>query len=182
MRLMSVFGVAIVTLIGAGACHGQDYQKIADSTPWSWSAERANVADSLVRFSKDYQVELIRKKNTDGGITIRLLDAGKELVAWEGQYHSVFTSSGPVLVYADFMSTKSGCAVVAYDLKNRKQLWKTDLKGLGPIPHSRYSNAVNLEIINNDAVRVFGNESAGQYLEIVDLKTGKTVGHRTYKK
>ena len=34
-------------------------------------------------------------------------------------------------------------------------------------------NAVNLEVVNNEAVRVFGKESAGQYLELVDLNTGK---------
>jgi hypothetical protein len=162
--------------------YSQDYQKMADATAWSWSAERASVADSLLRFSKDYQVELIRPKNKFGEITIRLVDDGKEHFAWEGHYRSVFTSSGNVLVYAAFLPSRTGCAVVAYDLKTQKQLWKADLKGLGDIAHFGYSNSVNLDIINNGAVRVFGNESAGQYLEIVDLKTGKTVRHRKYKK
>ncbi len=125
---------------------------------------------------------MLRKKNKFGEITIRILDDGKELVAWEGHHRSVFALQGDVLVYAAFHPSSSGCALVAFDLKAQKQLWKTDLMGLGPIRHFRYSNSVNLDIINNDAVRVFGSESAGQYLEIVDLKTGKTVGHQKYKK
>ena len=173
----SIFSLACVTSV-----FGQDYQKIADATAWSWSAERASVGDSFLKFPNTYQVELIRKKKKYGEITIRLVDDGRELVAWEGHYRSAFSLSGDVLVYADFYPSRTGCSVVAFDLKNKKQLWKTDLKGLGPIDHFRYSNSVNLEIINNDAVRVFGNESAGQYLEIVDIKSGKTVGHRTYKK
>ena len=173
----SVFSLACVTSVS-----GQDYQKIADATAWSWSAERASVGESFLKFPNTYQVELIRKKNKYGEITIRLLDDGKELVAWEGHYRSVFALNGDVLVYAAFHPSSTGCAVVAYDLKNRKQLWKADLKGLGSIDHFEYSNAVTLEFIDNAAVRVFGNESAGQYLEIVDLKTGKTVGHRQYKK
>jgi hypothetical protein len=172
----SVFSLACVTSVS-----GQDYQKMADATAWSWSAERASVGDSFLKFPNTYQVEMIRKKNKYGEITIRLVDDGKEIVAWEGHNRSVFSLNGDVLVYADFLSSRTGCSVVAYDLKKQKQLWKTGLKGLGPIPHFGYSNSVNLEIINNDAVRVFGNESAGQYLEIVDLKTGKTVGHRQYK-
>ena len=72
--------------------------------------------------------------------------------------------------------------VVAYDLKKQKQVWKTPLKGLGLIDHFGYSNALNLEVVNNVAVRVFGKESAGQYLEFVDLKTSKTVGQRVYGK
>ena len=173
----SIFSLACVTSVA-----GQDYQKIADATPWSWSAVRASVGDSFLKFPNTYQVEMIRKKNKYGEITIRLVDDGKEIVAWEGHNRSVFSLNGDVLVYADFLSSRTGCSVVAYDLKKQKQLWKTSLKGLGPIPHFGYSNSVNLEIINNDAVRVFGNESAGQYLEIADLKTGKTVGHRQYKK
>ena len=110
------------------------------------------------------------------------MDDGKELVAWEGHNRSVFTLQGDVLVYADFHPSSTGCSVVAFDLKAKKQLWKTQLHGIGPVTHFRYSNLVTLEIINNDAVQVFGNESFGQYLEIVDLKTGKTVGHRKYKK
>lgn len=182
MKRVFVLQLAVVVSL---ACHhfanGQDYQKVADSTAWKFSQEQANVTDSLLRFSKDYQVELVRPKNRFGDITIRIVDDGKEVVAWEGHYRSVFASSGDLLVYAVFGPTRTGCALVGYDLKAQKQLWKTNLKGLGDIAHFGYSNSVNLDVINNDAVRVFGNESAGQYLEIVDLKTAKTVGHRTYK-
>ena len=181
-RISSFLLASIFSLICANLAYGQDYQKTADSTPWTWATERASVGDSFLKFPNTYQMELIRKKNKYGEITIRLVDDGKELVAWEGHQHSVFTSSGNVLIYADFGHSRTGCSVVAYDLKNRKQLWKANFKGLGSIDHFEYSNSVNLDIINNGAVRVFGNESAGQYLEIVDLKTGKTVGHRTYKK
>src|ERR1700678_480750 len=103
MNRFPVLLAACIVLVGAGICHGQDYQKAADATPWSWSADRASVADSFLRFAKEYQVELIRPKNKFGEITIRILDDGKELIAWEGHYRSVFTSSGHVLVYADFL-------------------------------------------------------------------------------
>ena len=183
MKRFFLFVVASVfSLASPHLSFGQDYQKIADTTHWSWSAERASVGDSFLKFPNTYQLELIRKKNKYGEITIRLLDDGKELVAWEGHYRSVFSLSGDVLVYADFYPSRTGCSVVAYDLKNKKQLWKAELKGLGSIDHFEYSNSVNLDILNNDAVRVFGNESAGQYLEIVDIKTGKTVGHHKFKK
>jgi hypothetical protein len=111
-----------------------------------------------------------------------LVDDGKELFAWEGHERSVFALSRDVLVYADFHPSSTGCSVVAYDLSNRKQLWKTKLKGLGSINHFRYSNLVNLEILNDEVVRIFGWESAGQYIEFIDLKAGKTMGHRLYGK
>src|SRR5262245_16051633 len=103
--------------MGAEPCHGQDYQKIADATPWNWSADRALVTDSFLRFSMEYQVELIRPKNKFGEITIRVMDDGKELVTWKGHQRSVFTLSGNVLLYADFHPSRTGCALVAFDLK-----------------------------------------------------------------
>jgi hypothetical protein len=44
-----------------------------------------------------------------------------------------------------------------------------------------YSNRVNLSA-DGGAVRVFGTESAGSYIEFLDRKTGKTVGHRVFKR
>jgi hypothetical protein len=182
MRLISVFCVGMVVLIGADICHGQTYQKVADATPWSWSADRASVADSFLRFPNTYQLQLIRPKEKNGVVIIRLNDDGKELYSWLGHYGSVFALSGDVLVYADYGQGRNGCSLIAYDLKQKNQLWKTELRGIGPIPHSRYANAVTLEFIDGATVRVFGNESAGKYLELVDINTSKTIGHRVYKK
>jgi hypothetical protein len=60
-------------------------------------------------------------------------------------------------------------------------LWKHGLRGLGGIGHSKYSNAVH---VANDGkvIKVYGKESAGNYLEYVDAKTGKTVGHKIFEK
>ena len=103
MKRVLTFSLAsILALFCTSLAHGQDYQKIADATAWSWSAERASVGDSFLKFPNTYQLELIRKKNKYGEITIRLLDGDKELYAWEGHYRSVFSRSGDVLVYADF--------------------------------------------------------------------------------
>jgi hypothetical protein len=74
-----------------------------------------------------------------------------------------------------------GCSIIAYDLANRKELWKTRVQGIGPIAHTAYDNQVALELVG-DALKVLGNELAGQYVEFVDLKTGKTVGHKLFRK
>lgn len=182
MKRFAFLGASILWIACVDVAYGQGYQKIADATPWTWAPERASVSDAFLRLPNTYQVELSRPKGKTGVVTVRLLDDGKEAFALAGHYGSVFALSGDVLVYADFDPHRNGCSLVAYDLKQKKQSWKTTLKGLGPIPHSRYANAVTLEFIDNAAVRVFGNESAGKYLEIVDINMGKAVGHRVYKK
>ena len=96
-----------------------------------------------------------------------------------GHPGTVFAERKNVVYYADFTPYSSGCVVVAVDLKTKKKLWKTDLKGLGPINHTKYRNAVILEV-KDDVIRVQGQESAGRYLEYVDMKSGKTLGHRVF--
>ena len=182
MNRYSLLVTFALSLVSANHSYGQGYQKAADATPWTWAPERASVSDSFLRMPNTYQVELVRPKDKVGVVNIRLLDEGKEAFAWMGHYGSVFAMSGDVLVYADFGPGRTGCSLIAYDLKQKKQVWKTALMGLGPINHSRYANAVTLEFIDAATVRVFGHESAGKYLEILDINTGKTVGHRNYKK
>ena len=111
-----------------------------------------------------------------------MVDNGAEAVSFQGNYGTVFVLSGDTFIYADYYPSRTGCSLVAYDLKTRKQLWKTALAGLRPIDHFQYSNRVNLDVFNKEVVRVFSQESAGRYVEFVDMKTGKTVGHKVYGK
>jgi hypothetical protein len=93
----------------------------------------------------------------------------------------VFRISGDTLYYASFQPSASGADIVAVDLTTGKQLWKTSLKGLGPIQHSGYHNVLNLEA-DDTVVTVFGNEAMGRYVEFLDPKTGKALGHHVYPK
>jgi hypothetical protein len=85
------------------------------------------------------------------------------------------------LYYADFKEGTSGGEIVAIDLKSGRDLWRSRLDALGAIPHSMYSNRMNL-LCTDTVVAVFGDEGGGRYLEFKDIDTGKTVGHRVYPK
>jgi hypothetical protein len=135
----------------------------------------------MMRASCDYQIEFIRKKDI-WSLQLRFLAKDKVVLTLDAHPWTAFAIAGHVLYYADYNAHSSGCAVVAYDLKGRKQLWKTNLKGLGPIDHTKYFNQVFLELVPGGAVRVWSQESAGDYLEYVDTETGKTVGHRLFRK
>jgi outer membrane protein assembly factor BamB len=88
---------------------------------------------------------------------------------------------GNVLYYPQFHPSSNGAALVAVDLTTGKELWKTQLQGIGPVRHFAYRNLINMEI-SKETVMIFGNESFGRYVEIVQLSTGKTVGHKEFPK
>ena len=70
----------------------------------------------------------------------RTADAATWLAPEAGSRASL--ERGGVLYRAEFHPHASGCAVAAYDLKVRRQLWRSELRGLGPVDHSKYFNAV----------------------------------------
>jgi hypothetical protein len=177
-----VFGAWSLDLSAAPAPEAKDYQKIADKEAWEWSKEKASAEYCKKAYKGDYEIELLPSGgDSTGSLNIRFYFNDKEVHSILGHAGTVFGESKNVAYYADFSPSSSGCTVIAYDLKAKKQLWKTDLKGLGPISHFKYRNAMILEV-KDDVIRILGQESAGKYVEYVDLKSGKTVGHRVFDK
>jgi hypothetical protein len=172
--------LAVGPVWAAPAPAREDYQKKADQAPWAWSDARASAADSAKRLTGDYKAE-IEPRGTFGDVLLRIVKDGAVVHFFEAHQRTAFAVRDDVLYYADFQPSCTGCAVVAHDLRRKKQLWKADLKGLGPISHRKYRNSVNLDL-EKYAVRVYGQESQGRYVEYVDWKTGKTVGHKVYHK
>jgi hypothetical protein len=152
------------------------YQAKADEAKWAWPAERASLDYCL----RDSPIPATPYKNLEGNLTISLRVSGTHDVEFKGHGETVFVVGDKAVYYAEFHPHSTGCEVVAVDLKTGKQLWRHDLKGLGPIAHSKYRNQVVLEI-DELTVRVLGKESAGRYLEYVDRDSGRTVGHKVFK-
>jgi len=165
-----------------------DYQKLADLTPFTWSSQKASILHSLLEYSGPGEIYIIRDPQKHGyllsrrALLLRIRRDNKIVfsqVVHEGQ---VFKGVKDVIYYADFVVFDNGCAVVAYDLKQKKQLWRTSLQGVGLVTHSDYRNwGVNLEV-DDQAVMVQGHEQGGDYIEYLEVKSGKTLGHRRFKR
>ena len=155
-----------------------DYQTQADAAKWDLSQANATLRKCMDAFPKAYRVTA--NLNDSGRATIEITKDGESLYRWTGHAGSVFDGGDDVLYYADFHSLATGCRVVAVDLTTGKELWKVNLKCLGVRFHTKYSNQVNLCVQDMTALRVLGLESEGAYIEFVDRKTGKTVGHRLF--
>jgi hypothetical protein len=182
-----VAAAALCAVTALAADDDPDYQKLADAASWEWHPEQASVLYSTMTCPKEYKVEIVRPPNTFGDLTIRFFQDDKLSCAVSGHAYTTFIIDAGVLYYADYSHSGTGCALVAYDLIARKQMWKTDLEGIGPIDHSRYTNQVIVQmapgsILAPRTILVRGNEAAGKYIEYVDTKTHKTVGHKIFEK
>jgi hypothetical protein len=85
-----------------------------------------------------------------------------------------------LLVRAEYDPISSGCTLACVDLATGRERWRTGLEALGPVEHSEYENAVAMYLLDPGRVIIYGREAAGRYVEIVDVKTGRTVGHKRF--
>lgn len=185
--------VAAAALVGLGGavgalCLGRSsekmdprYQTVADQCRWRWSDSEADITYSRSNVGPPYKVDIVphRLDVSLHTLTIRLTMNDKMVYSWAGHGNSVFVIRGQELVYADFVQSDPRCSLVAVDLSTGKELWRTHLMGIRvpalPIP----PNAFNLSTYERTAI-VWGNVASGHYVEFVDLKSGKTVGHKVF--
>jgi len=146
---------------------------------WRWSKDKASLDYSTKQHLPDYEVELVGQ-SFDRTINIRSKQDGSIVCSiGRASGRTVFTRWKDILYIAEYYPISSGCEVVAVDLKSGKQLWKTELQGLGPVDHSKYYNLVNIET-DGRIIIISGNEASGRYVEHLDSKTGKFLGNKQF--
>lgn len=152
-----------------------DYQTKADAMEWWWSRERASLKYCITEHLRDYKA--IYNEGEFGEGEFHIQDKDGEVFSMEGHRHTVFTRLADAIYVTQFSPRTTGCSLLAYNLNQRRQLWRTELKGIGPTDHSKYGNLINIEL-DEGAILVFGNEVHGRYIEYVDPESGKTLGHK----
>jgi PQQ enzyme repeat len=124
------------------------------------------------------------KDGFDGTLTFQKKDCPKVTV--RGHAQTAIVIRGDVLYVADYCPIASGCTVLAFDLTTGKKAWQQQLEGIGPVSHSKYRNRVAMTVekhpdVAHFALVITGWEVSGQYVEVIDLTTGKQLGLKTYE-
>jgi hypothetical protein len=150
---------------------------LAQLPPWRWSDEKASLQYCIEQHLPDFDLERGNEKSFCAPITIRAKNGNLVYFYKDGHDGTVFIRLKDTLYLADFSPACSGCSVIALDLTTGRMIWNTELSGIGPTNHKEYSNAVNIETDGRHII-VYGNESHGRYVEILDPATGKTLANR----
>ena len=160
------------------------YLQVARLLEWTWQPETASIFYSISNYGRDYEVNILCSPVASSPAphrlyTIQIVNDKKVLYAWNGGPHSVFVTKDDVLFYPVYPRSGSGCSVIAIDLKSGNQLWKKKLRGIGSVVHSSYFNSVAMHL-DTGGIRVYGNESMGKYVEILDPTTGDTLVQKKF--
>jgi hypothetical protein len=157
------------------------WQESVEKAAWSFHERDADILSAVSQYGGDCDIHLIFERKRPSTIQLRLVRDGKQVLTLSGHRHSVFVTGNNVLYFAHFLPSAFGCSVAAYDLTTGGELWRTRLKGVGGVAHSAYRNLVNIRL-SDDVITVVGHEAYGDYLELLDRKTGQRVAHRVFRK
>lgn len=172
--------VAVGAALQEGNVENQDKSRPnIDELEWTWDKNQENPLDCAVLSDGRYQFQLETLVSRKYGLKISVLKNGKSAYSWEGHYYSVFRIENDRLYYADWDFSRSGGQVVAVDLENGKEIWRTSLNALGPIVHFQYLTRLNLKVTDH-GITVYGDESQGRYIEVKDIGSGKTIGQKMF--
>jgi hypothetical protein len=114
-------------------------------------------------------------------LTLRLEDRQKH-VRWQVELDPDYDRAGVMTLYKEWIivvqysGMATGATLWVFDKETGKKVHHTSLHGLGSIAHSKYKNAVQLEILD-DKIVISGDESAGQYVEVYEPGTWKRLGN-----
>ncbi len=165
------------------------WQKYLERTEFRFIESDAGVLYSLSQFGGNCKIHMIYDPVKWSVLTFKFERDGKELLTIEGHKQSVFRTDHNILYFAHFALGNDGCTVTAHDLADGKQLWETKLSATECPAHFAYSNEVTIYASNGmgpdhqieGAVTITGHESYGDYVEILDEKTGKVLAHKLYR-
>ncbi len=153
-------------------------QKRVENLKWTWNPKEADLLYCIKKELPDYRTEFIAPKDGIYG-SVRIMEDGKEIYAFQCGEGTVFTRKGNVLFVAKFpRMSGGGCGVHAYDFKAKKELWTTGVRGRDA-SHSFYWNDVTITT-SDDAIVVKGKETQGNYIQYLNAETGKTIGRKEF--
>lgn len=180
--------IIAVTTFGNVSCERRRvaYQKTLDAMPFHFNDDEANASYSMKQCDDKWHVQTIAAPGS-GMVTFKFTCTNNQILSLEGHSQSVFRIGDNTVYFAHFSPTKTGCAVAAYDLDNGKEVWRTELEGIGKVSHEQYRNRITIDLPDKDDKRghvvwITGNETSGDYVEVLDRKTGKQLAHRVYRR
>jgi hypothetical protein len=80
---------------------------------------------------------------------------------------------GEMIGFRYGQASDSGVSLICFNPSKGKQTWNHYCQGLG-VPHSEYRHRATVTV-RGDKLRVISNGSSGMFVELLDLKTGRTI-------
>jgi hypothetical protein len=177
-RPLLPLALTLLAALAALAADPPDLQAMAEATAWRFDPHEATIAACIDRIGVGaYRVRLAESAAGSAPRCIAYAPGGDRF-SWLGGTDGVARIVGDRIYVALPNTGTQGAVVFAVDLRTTTLLWTRPLSCLPEVSHSKYANQLNLEA-DERAVTIFGRESSGRYVAILDAASGWVGGlHR----
>jgi PQQ-like domain len=157
------------------------------SIPWVWprGEDTAFYQDPVTLAATDGDAFVFTHTEHPDRDTLQRV-AADGTARWSAELKPEFVANASLLLRGDTLYVAHYCSIssgitrmLAFDAASGEQRWSRHPLALGPVEHSEYNNEVELREMH-DHVVIFGKESAGNYVEVIDPATGATVSNLRY--
>ncbi len=165
--------IAIVWIV---SCIGPQLAYAQGATVWAWNGPAPTHQPAAVEVSDG--TYRCRAAYDNGKDTAALACFDKVKVpVWRHDRTQPRRENSSLVLHKDglyvvaFAHASSGATVTAYDVAHGTVRWHRAVIGLGPVAHSEYLTGVQARVVDG-VLRIYGWESAGRYIEDLDLRSG----------
>ncbi len=95
--------------------------------------------------------------------------------------HLVIVEAGEHVVAISYCSGASGAYGFGLAPESGAIEWRSSVGSIGSIGHSRYANEVRA-VARGDRLVVYGEESGGSYVGVVDARHGRLIGYEVWRR
>lgn len=156
------------------------WEKNIKHTDWRWSGSSGiNLFENALINLSDYELHAVKSSKV-WRLAVSIRQNGKILHSWKSNSNGAVVQYGDYIYYTEFSPFTTGMTVVAYNLSKKEEAWKTQLKGVGPVAHSKYRNFGAMLSVREDILEVTGKEIYSGYVEIIDRSSGASLANRVY--
>jgi hypothetical protein len=94
--------------------------------------------------------------------------------------HLTLVEAGGRIVAVSFCGNASGTFAFGFDPATGAIVWTSSVGSIGTIGHSRYRNDVRA-VVDGERVVVYGAESSGKYVGVLDPREGRLIGWEVWR-
>ncbi len=163
---------------GAELVAVRPHREASDGLPWQWSFD-GPPTDPRPWTPDTFELEVSGGRvKVAGGDALHVAFEGR----WSTKLGDGFADTAAIAVAEDavyaayYHRIATGARVAKLRIADGSIAWDVALVGAGPIAHSKYRNDVQVQIMGN-RVHVYGWESGGAYVEVLDTESGAQLDH-----
>ncbi len=113
-------------LASLGGCGDRALKAKVDAAQRRWRDDENQLRRGVRDHLANYQARVTEREGGWGRLRVTVFDGGAEVYAFDGHEETTLTRIGDVVFVADLSPIATGCAIVAFNLKAREELWRTN--------------------------------------------------------